>query len=129
MLHLQHIANDAHAPHVRLEVNGLIANNLGGNKFRRTEEHTGRRLCIQPLGESKVNDFYLMTGPSVTHDVLGLQIQMHHTLTVHVRNSFAHLTQKQNAIHLRQRKVVGHNAFEEFTTRYAISEEDVLLKE
>lgn len=115
-MHLQHVAYDSHTPHIRLEVDGFVADDLRGYEFRCTKEHTHRSLRVQALGQSKVNYLDLVAGASVAHNVLRLQIQVHHTLAVHVGDSFANLSQKENTVQLCQREVIGHHPLEEFSS-------------
>lgn len=115
MLHLQHVANDAHTPHVGLETYGFVANDLWWYKLGGTKENPDGCFRIQSLGQTKVNDLDLVASARMAHYVLRLQIEMHHTLAVHVGHAIANLSQEQDAVHFGQGEVVSHHTFEQFS--------------
>lgn len=99
-IHLQHIANNTDAPHVRLVADRLVADDLWRYELGRTEQNTQRGVSRQSLGQAKVDNLdlgmssrifvncvivdnsnisvYLMTVAILAHDILWLQVQMHH---------------------------------------------------
>lgn len=50
----------------------------------------------------------------LAHDILGLQVEMHHIFAVHVVDALADLPHKQHTVVLGEGKIVGDDTFEEF---------------
>lgn len=63
----------------------------------------------------------------MAHDVLRLQIQMHHVLAVHVGNPLAYLPHEQDAVLLGEGEVVGDHPLEQLPARDVLHHHDGLL--
>lgn len=57
-----------------------------------------------------------MTRSCVAHNIFGFQIQMDNRLSVHVFDTFAYLSNEQNAIVFGQCEVIGNDSFKQLAT-------------
>lgn len=57
--YLQNVTNNTNTPHVWLEADGFIIQDLGADEFGRSKQHTNRAIRFDTLRKSKVDDFDL----------------------------------------------------------------------
>lgn len=110
--HLQYIANDAHAPHVRVVANNIKVDDLRSRKFRCPEQHLQLLLWIVVSGQAKVNDLDSVSGLRQAKYILRLQIEMQNILRMYKGNSLAYLLHENRARLLGQRKLIVDDTFE-----------------
>lgn len=108
IVYVQHITNDTHAPHVRVETDGIKVDDLGRSKLAGAEEHL--QFGIVEARQAKVNDLYSIAGLCQAENVLGLQVQVQDVLAMNKRDSLADLLDENRARLLRQRELVVNYA-------------------
>jgi len=70
---VQYIADDADAPHVRREVDGVVACDFRRHELRRAEHHPRLDGRVVVAGQTEVDDLDPVTGTTETEDVLRLR--------------------------------------------------------
>lgn len=72
MSHLQHIADDAHRPHVSLRSDGLVIYNFRSNKFRCSKQNSHWGVFTQLLRQTEIYQFDIVRVAGCAHDVFWL---------------------------------------------------------
>jgi len=72
VINLQYVADDADAPHIRREVDGVKPHDLRCHELRRTEHDPRLDARVVVARQTEVDDFDPITGSTETENVLRL---------------------------------------------------------
>lgn len=113
-VHSQHVTDNAHTPHVRVQPDPVEVDHLRCHKLGGAEQHLQRFAGIVAARHAKVNQLDAIAALGQTEHVLWLQVQVDDVAAVYEGDALADLAHEDAARLLAEEVLVLGDALEQF---------------